>query len=198
MKCTNCKEVAVKNGKQNNGKQRYYCKTCRCSFQRSYSYKAYKAAINKNIYRFLKEGVGIRSTARLLSISKTTVIKRIKHMASNIKKPKLNEKYQYYELDEMRVVVGYKLKEAWITYALNRRTKKVVDFIVGRRTRHNISVITKSVLQLYPKTIFTDRLRVYKKLIPKKQHNTRKKNTTVIERNNLTLRIHLKRLSSRH
>ena len=51
------------------------------------------------------------------------------------------------------------------------------------------------VLQLYPKRVFTDRLRTYIKLIPKKQHDTRKKNTTVIERNNLTLRTHLKRLS---
>ena len=56
-------------------------------------------------------------------------------------------------------------------------------------------MITKSVLQLYPKMIFTDRLKTYRRLIPSQQHNTRKKNTTVIERNNLTLRIHLKRLS---
>lgn len=95
----------------------------------------------------------------------------------------------------MRVVVGFKLKEAWVIYAINRNTKKVINFIVGRRTRRNISVITKLVLELYPKTIFTDRLKTYRSLIPRQQHNTRKKNTTVIERNNLTLRTHLKRLS---
>ncbi|WP_232829265.1 IS1 family transposase [Aureibaculum luteum] len=190
-----CKVLAVKNGKQSNGRQRYYCKSCKISFQHKYHYNAYKIDTNKNIYHLLKESVGIRSTSRLLSISKTTVMKRIKYMGSLISKPIYNEKFQYYEIDEMRVVVGYKLKEAWITYAINRHTKKVVNFIVGRRTKRNISVITKSVLQLYPKMIFTDGLRTYRRLIPKKQHNTRKKNTTVIERNNLTLRIHLKRLS---
>ena len=195
IKCTNCATLAVKNGKQRNGKQRYYCKPCKISFQTSYSYKAYKTETNKNIYCLLKEGVGISSTARLLCISKTTVIKRIKYMASLISKPIFNEKNQYYEVDEMRVVVGCKKKEAWITYAINRHTKKVINFVVGRRTRKNISVITKTVLQLYPKMIFTDRLKTYKTLIPRKQHNTRKKNTTIIERNNLTLRIHLKRLS---
>lgn len=75
----------------------------------SYSYKACKTDTYKNIYRFLKENVGITSTAHLLSISKTIVIKRIKYMASLITKPIINEKQQYYELDEMRVVVGFKL-----------------------------------------------------------------------------------------
>ena len=195
MKCKKCKGLAVKNGKQKNGRQRYFCQECRYSFQRSYRYKAYKEDTNKNIYLFLTESVGIKATSRLLSISKTTVIKRIKMMASKIQKPILKEKHQYYELDEMRVVVDYKLNEAWITYAINRHTKQIINFIVGRRTKRNLSVITKSVLQLYPKRIFTDRLRTYVKLIPIKQHNTKKKNTTVIERNNLTLRTHLKRLS---
>lgn len=133
MKCKKCKGFAVKNSKQSNGKQRYYCSVCKHSFQRSYTYKAYKTDINKNIYRFLTESVGVTATARLLSISKTTVIKRIKHMASLIVKPIINEKHQYYELDEMRVIVGYKLKEAWVIYAINRHTKKIVDYIVGRR-----------------------------------------------------------------
>tara|TARA_R110002051_G_scaffold2660_1_gene14304 strand:+ start:52892 stop:53266 length:375 start_codon:yes stop_codon:yes gene_type:complete len=95
----------------------------------------------------------------------------------------------------MRVVVGYKKNEAWITYAINRHTKEIINFVVGRRTKQNLSIITKSVLQLCPQKVFTDRLRTYIKLIPKKQHDTRKKNTTIIERNNLTLRTHLKRLS---
>ena len=195
MKCKKCKSLAVKNGKQQNGRQRYYCKSCKCSFQRSYKYKTYKGDTNKSIYLFLRESVGIKATSRLLSISKTTVIKRIKMMASKIQKPILNEKHKYYELDEMRVIVGYKQNEAWITYAINRHTKQIINFIVGRRTKRNLSIITKSVLQLYPKRVFTDRLRTYKKLIPKKQHNTRKKNTTIIERHNLTFRTHLKRLS---
>lgn len=126
MNCRKCKGLAIKNGKQPNGRQRYYCKQCKYSFQRSYCYKAYGKNINRNIYNYLKESVGITATSRLLAISKTTVIKRIKFMASKITKPILNEKHQYYELDEKRVVVGYKQKEAWITYAINRYTKQIV------------------------------------------------------------------------
>ncbi len=87
MKCKKCKSLLVKNGKQSNGKQRYYCKLCNRSFQRTYTYNSYKMGINKNIYLLLKESVGITSISRLLSISKTTVIKRIKYMASHIVKP---------------------------------------------------------------------------------------------------------------
>lgn len=195
MKCKKCNENTIKNGRHPNGSQRYYCKMCRKSYVLQYSDKAYEHNVNRGIVALLMEGVGIRSTSRLLNISKTTVISRIKKIASEITKPIWNEKYQNYELDEMRVVVGYKKKEAWITYAINRETKEIINFIVGARNKRNISVITKSVLQLYPKMVYTDQLRTYNKLIPKKQHNTAKKNTNTIERNNLTLRTHLKRLS---
>jgi len=67
--------------------------------------------------------------------------------------------------------------------------------MVGRRTRENISKVISSVLELNPKQIATDRLRTYGNLIPKRIHETRKSCTTVIERNNLTLRTRLKRLS---
>tara|TARA_R110002051_G_scaffold181774_1_gene251306 strand:+ start:80904 stop:81059 length:156 start_codon:yes stop_codon:yes gene_type:complete len=50
---------------------------------------------------FLRVSAGITATSRLLSISKTTVIKGIKIMASKIHKPIINEKHPYYELDEM-------------------------------------------------------------------------------------------------
>jgi len=86
MKCTKCNATGVKNGKQANGKQRYFCKLCRSSFQRRYSSFAYDKKTNAKIHALLKESVGIRAIGRLLKISKTTVINRIKRMASKIDK----------------------------------------------------------------------------------------------------------------
>lgn len=43
--------------------------------------------------------------------------------------------------------------------------------------------------------VFTDGLPTYKVIIPKSCHNTTKRNTMIIERNNLTLRTNLKRLA---
>lgn len=195
MKCSKCKGLSVKNGKQKNGRQRYYCKRCKISFQRAYKYNAYEKKINKDIVSFLKESVGINATARLLKISKVTVLSRIKKIANNIIKPKFKEEHQYYEIDEMRVVVGYKQNQAWLTYGLNRGTRQIINFVVGRRTKENIELVTDTILNLKPKRVYTDGLSTYKSLIPRNLHNTRKKNTTIIERNNLTLRTNLKRLS---
>lgn len=67
--------------------------------------------------------------------------------------------------------------------------------MVERRTKRNLSIITKSVLQLHPKEVFTDLLQTYRGLIPKNNHNIHKKNSTITERHNLTLRSCLKGLS---
>lgn len=122
---------------------------------------------------------------------------RILKIASTITQPKFKEQHQYYEIDEMRVVVEYKQNQAWLTYGLNRSTRQIINFVVGRRTKENIALVTNTILKLNPKRIFTDGLPTYRSLIPKNLHNTRKKNTTIIERNNLTLRTNLKRLSRR-
>ncbi len=59
----------IKYGKTPDGRQRYKCKVCSKRFLKNYSYKAYFIDINENIANLLKEGVGIRSTSRLLKIS---------------------------------------------------------------------------------------------------------------------------------
>lgn len=89
------------------GKQRYRCKECRKSQQVQYSYNAYDPQLDQNIIALTKEGVGIRGTARLLGISPTTLISRIKKIASQIKEPVL-VLGKTYEVDELRTFVKKK------------------------------------------------------------------------------------------
>ena len=89
------------------GKQRYRCKKCSKSQQANYSYNAYSPNLNENIVALTKEGVGILGTARLLSISPTTLISRIKKIAAEIKEPVLI-KGKTYEVDELRTFVKKK------------------------------------------------------------------------------------------
>ncbi len=77
----------VKNGTTINKKQQYKCKECKKYFIIQYSYHAYNNNINEFIIKLTKEGLGIRSTARVLKISTTTVLKRIIVIARVIKKP---------------------------------------------------------------------------------------------------------------
>jgi len=85
------KKSMVKNGKTKSGKQRYICKNCKRTEVETYTYKAYQPTINQQIITLTKEGLGIRSTARVLHISTTTLLKRIITIAQDIPQPGIFE-----------------------------------------------------------------------------------------------------------
>lgn len=94
--CPNCKSNnIIKNGFTKNNKQQYYCKLCKNRFIDFYTNNAYKKNINTQIVQFIKEGVGIRSTARILQISATTLLKRIIKIARSIKSPTFTNNMTY-------------------------------------------------------------------------------------------------------
>ena len=129
-RCPYCNGKQIKHGVTRNGKMRFKCIGCDKTQVKSYTYKAYSCHINPDIVELTKEGLGIRSTARFLQISPTTVIKRI-------------------------------LK---------------------------LSAATR---------ICTDGLKNYRYLINSAIHDAKRYSTNHIERFNLTLRTHLKRLNGR-
>jgi insertion element IS1 protein InsB len=102
-----------------------------------------------------------------------------------------------YEVDEMRTFLRYRDKLIWIVYTLERDTKKVVSFNVGRRTNNTLSRVLDSIVLSNPLVIYTDKLKHYKYLIDQTIHKTNRFGTNHIERKNLTLRTHLKRLNRR-
>jgi len=174
--CPKCvgEKNAIKYGKSKNGTQRYLCKECRSTFLESYSYKACSKDTNKNITLLLKEGVGILSTSRLLGISKNTVMSRILKIASRITKPTIPLKRRY-ELDEMCSFIQRKANKTWIAYAIDKGTRDVVDFKVGKRTNKTLKSVLKTLFLSEPKKIHTDGLRNYKYLIPEELHSCREK-----------------------
>ncbi len=73
--CSRCVDEAVKNGKTRGGKQRYLCKLCGKSFVENPAVICYGTKFDESIVSFIREGCGIRSTARLLAIAPSTVIR---------------------------------------------------------------------------------------------------------------------------
>jgi insertion element IS1 protein InsB len=198
MTCKHCNNACIKYGKQPNQQQRYRCKSCGKTQQGAYIRLAYSSiGINNRIAGLVKEGCGIRSIARLLQLSANTIIKRIKQVALGIGKPMIVIKQEAIEVDELRTFVGRKRNEYWVAYALNRQTGKVIDFITGKRTKRTLKILTDTLLLAQVKKIYTDNLSTYRKLIPKTIHKRGSRQTNHIERNNLNLRTHLKRLSRR-
>lgn len=193
--CGSCySKKIIKNGTTKTGKQQYFCKNCKSRFIEFYSYKAYQKNLNSKIIQLTKEGLGIRSTARILRISTTTLLKRIIKIADAIIQPKISY-YQSYELDEMRFFIKKKSNPQWLVYAISKKTKSVVGFHIGKRTNKTLNAVIKNLLNSNPEKIYTDKLRNYKYLIPKDIHNTKRFGTNFIERKNLSIRTHLKRLN---
>jgi insertion element IS1 protein InsB len=194
-KCPKCSSIqTVKNGKTRKGKQRFRCKSYYKTFITDYSYNAYDPTTNQQIILFTKEGLGIRSTARVLRISVTTLLKRIITIAEGIQQPAI-AMGKSYEVDEMRTYIGKKSRLRWIVYALDRETRQVVSFNVGRRTNKTLKRVIKSLELANARKIYTDKLKNYHYLITKKLHNTHVHSTNHIERHNLSIRTHLKRLN---
>jgi IS1 family transposase len=143
------------------------------------------------------EGCGIRSVGRLLNIGKSSVQRIIERIADAISIAVSIEEGQRYEMDELKTYKGNKKNESWVMYAINKKGGKVIDFCIGRRTKENIGKVVKSVLKLNPKRVYTDKLDIYPGLIANSIHRTFEYCTSKIERFNLTLRTHLKRLSGK-
>ena len=184
----------IKYGKTKDGRQKYKCKHCGCTFLKKYNYNAYLFSVNKQIINLLKEGVGIRGIGRLLNISTNTVLSRIIKLSKEVKKP-IIAKGKTYELDELCTYIRNKNNRIWIAYSIRKDTREVVDFKVGKRTNKTLRSVVNTLLLSEAKRIYTDRLRNYKYLLPKEVHKTTQYGTNHIERMNVNLRTHLKRLS---
>jgi insertion element IS1 protein InsB len=195
--CSRCGANSIKNGKSKNGAQRYYCKPCRKHFQLCYSYNACSRHINQHITSLLKEGCGIRGIARVLQIAVSTVISRIRSIYRKIRRPFPIIRGREYEIDEIRTYVGSTRNLCWVVYALCKLSGNVVDFRVGPRTRKTLRSVVETTLLSDATKIWTDRLELYKSLIPQHTHNISRNATNRIERKNLNIRTHLKRLSRR-
>jgi len=193
VNCQYCQGLTIKFGKTG-AKQRYRCKNCRKIQLNTYIKHAYKPSTNSNIAAHIKEGCGIRSIARLLNISAGTVLKRIKSIADCIKKPIISTG-RIYEVDELKTYIKNKSKECWVIYALDKQSKEVVDLKIGGRTKKNLKRVIDTLLLAKCKQVCTDGLDIYRYVIPAAIHKVKRYGTNKIERKNLSLRTHLKRLN---
>nr|WP_262483944.1 IS1 family transposase [Chryseobacterium sp. Leaf405] len=59
----------------------------------------------------------------------------------------------------------------WLAYAINKNTKQIVSFQVGKRTNKTLSTIIKTLINSKADKIYTDKLKNYQYLIPKEIHS---------------------------
>jgi IS1 family transposase/transposase-like protein len=196
MECKYCGRQCRRSGRQKSGIQRYYCLVCRKYQQKDYSYQACWSTTNETIRSLVCEGVGIRGISRVLKIATNTVLERIRRIAESISRPPIPKDEPTFEVDELWTYLGRKENEYWLAYALDSKGR-VADFVIGKRTKATLRGLIDRLLASNVKKIRTDRLTHYQRLIPKNRHSCSPYGINRIERKNLTIRTHIKRLSRR-
>jgi insertion element IS1 protein InsB len=197
MECQYCKGKCQKAGRQKNGTQKFYCGHCKKYQQGAYRYRACMAGTIRMIPLLVCESVGIRSIGRILKIATATVLRKILVAATAITKPPVPLNRPAFEMDELRTFLGHKGNQYWIAYAICPSTKTVIDFAVGKRSKRTLKMVVNTLLLSGVGLIKTDKLNIYQSLIPAERHCRAIYGTNHIERYNLNLRTHLKRLGRR-
>jgi insertion element IS1 protein InsB len=103
------------------------------------------------------------------------------------------------EADEMSSFVHKKANKQWIWIAMDAKTRQVIAFHVGDRSRKSAKCLWAKIPQAYRQhaTFYTDQYVVYAGVIPAAQHRAISKlarKTNHIERFNNTLRQRVSRL----
>ena len=95
-------------------------------------------------------------TARIMGISPTTVIEKIKRLASKVKLPSVFLKGKKYEADELKTYIGKKANECWVCCSLEKETGQIMSLGVGRRNKITLQKALTPILLSEPKRIYTD------------------------------------------
>lgn len=129
-----------------------------------------------------------------MKISTTTLLKKILLIAKHIKPPVVSVGKEY-EVDELCTYIGNKRKRIWVVSAMEKQSREIVVFNIGRRTNQTLVKVTECLHLSCARKIFTDKLQNYKTLIEKKIHKVVPYGTNHLERLHLTWRTHLKRFN---
>lgn len=76
-------------------------------------------------------------------------------------KPPAPDYGRRFELDELCTYVGSKENRVWVAFAIERETRSLAAFTVGRRSKTILRKVTDHILDSCPEKLYTDRLNLY-------------------------------------
>jgi insertion element IS1 protein InsB len=208
--CPRCGSLKYKrNGHIHNGKQNHQCKDCGCQFVECF--EQYRIADEKRalIERLLVERLSLRGICRAVGVRLKWLLGFIvtcfealpDHL--HVQPVTCNQdvviRRLEVEADEMASFVQQKANKQWIWIAMDAKTRQVIAFHVGNRSRKSAKRLWAKIPLAYRQhaTFYTDQYVVYEGVIPAAQHRAISKlarKTNHIERFNNTLRQRVSRL----
>ena len=205
--CPNCGSTKIKkNGHIHNGKQNHCCKSCGRQFVESPEQKLISIEEREQVRKLLLERIPLRGICRVMGVSllwllgfMTSEYEQLPYdlnYQSSLKTEKLLIWSIDSEVDEMWSFVGRKENKQWIWIAMDAKSRQIIAFYVGDRSRES----AKKLWELIPKdyrekaTFYTDDWQAYKGVIPEERHHVVKGKANHIERFNCTMRQRISRL----
>ena len=157
MNCIHCKAPCIKKGIRKQVQQ-YYCKHCGKYQRKQYKKRPLSEEHILMIGNINNEGAGINSISRIVKVSPGPVINYLRKISHDTKISIPDERGQVYEVDEMLTFVKQNNSQhlVWIMYAINKATRKVIHFVVGKRTKKNLQSLIRVLQKLNPRKIYTD------------------------------------------
>ena len=204
--CTNIK----KNGHTPTGKQNHQCNECDRQFVENPAQKRISDREKELIRRLMLERISLRGICRVMGVSLQWLLEFIvsvyAELPDDLNFRPVEETDELFictlesEVDEMWSFVGNKSNKQWIWIAMDVKSRQIIAFHVGDRSRESARKLWQSIPEIYRKkaTFYTDDWDAYKGVIPEKQHRVVSKQShrknNHIERFNCTLRQRVSRL----
>jgi len=211
--CPACNSTHTKkNGHIHNGKQNHYCKECSRQFVLNREQILISDAQKERIRKQLMERIPLRGICRVEGVSLRWLLGFVTDLYADLPddlncqartEARLAEGLLIYplrsEIDELLSFVGNKHNKQWVWIAMAVKSRQIVAFHVGDRSRRSARALWKSIPQHYRKhaVFYTDGWCAYEGVIPEDQHRVvkkQKRTTNHIERFNCTLRQRVSRL----
>ena len=155
MNCPQCGERPQRFGKTRDGQQRYRCAECQKTFSDPKPLAAKKTPIDKATFALglLLEGMSVRATSRMTGLDKNTILRLMVQAGEQchefLEKTVWNLPFRNLQVDEQWGYIGMKEKtafakgagaevgDAYIFTAIDRESKFVACFHVGKRDSDN-------------------------------------------------------------
>jgi IS1 family transposase len=208
--CPQCQSPKYKkNGHIHNGKQNHQCKDCGRQFVECFEQDLVSEETRVLVERLLLERLSLRGICRAVGVKLKWLLGFIVNCFEalpdhlNVQPITSNADVVIQRLeveaDEMASFVQNKANKQWIWLAMDAKSRQIIGFHVGDRSRKSARALWSKIPKAYRRhaTFYTDQYVVYKGVIPAEQHQAISKlarKTNHIERFNNTLRQRVSRL----
>jgi insertion element IS1 protein InsB len=208
--CPRCNSPQYKkNGHIHNGKQNHQCKACGRQFVACFAQYLVSDETRGLIERLLLERLSLRGICRAVGVglkwllgflvSSFAALPDHLHVQPITCNADVMIQRLEVEADEMASFVQKKANKQWIWLAMDAKTRQVIAFHIGDRSRQSAKKLWAKIPQAYCQhaTFYTDQYVVYVGVIPAAQHRAISKlarKTNHLERFNNTLRQRVSRL----